>query len=120
MAWKHVSLPHPFLDGDPVEWLKRYYICCKTNGWDDDARAAKLPTLLEGETLAVWSELSEQDQSTYSTAQQWIKKAMAHIEFVSLSGFNQRKQQPGEALSIYVHKLEQLLDQAMPNLDGAT
>ena len=120
MAWKHVSLPHPFSDGDPVEWFKRYDICCKANGWDDDARAAKLPTLLEGEALAVWSELSEQDQSTYSTARRRIKEAMAPIAFVSLSGFNQRKQQPGEALSVYLHELKRLLDQAMPNLDGAT
>ena len=119
MAWKHVSLPHVFSDGDPVEWFKRYDICCKANGWDDDARVAKLPTLLEGEALAIWSELSEQDQSAYSMARRRIKEKMAPIGFLSLSGFNQRKLQPGETLSIYLHELKRLLDQAMPNLASA-
>ena len=120
MAWKHVSLPHVFADGDPVEWFKRYDICCKANGWDAAAaRVAKLPTLLEGEALAIWSELSEQDQSDYSMARWRIKEKMAPIGFLSLSGFNQRKLQPGETLSIYLHELKRLLDQAMPNLASA-
>ena len=120
MAWKHVSLPQPFSEGDPVEWFKGYDICCKANGWDEDARAAKLPTLLEGEALAVWSELKENQQVNYERARWLIIEKMAPAGFVSLSNVNQRKLQPVEVLSVYLHELKRLLNQAIPNLDAAT
>ena len=56
MAYRHISLPQPFVHGDPNEWFKRFEICCRANAWDNAAQAAKLPTLLEGEALAIWLE----------------------------------------------------------------
>ena len=53
MAYKHISLPQTFSAGDPTEWFGRYELCCTANTWDDDMKALKLPTLLEGEALAV-------------------------------------------------------------------
>ena len=38
--------------------------------------------------------------------------------FVSLEAFHSRKLRPGEALSVFVHELKKLLDQAMPGLDA--
>ena len=46
--------------GDVNEWFKRFEICCKANGWTNATSALKLPTLLEGEALAIWLELSEE------------------------------------------------------------
>ena len=65
---RHISLPKPFNSGDANEWFKRFEICCKANGWDDAKKSLKLPTLLEGEALAVWLELTEEQQETYATA----------------------------------------------------
>ena len=45
---------------------------------------------------------------------------MAPAGFVSLSNFNQIILQPREALSVYLHELKRLLNQAIPNLDAAT
>ena len=45
---------------------------------------------------------------------------MAPAGFVSLSNFNQRKLQPREVLSVYLHELKRLLNQAIPNLDAVT
>ena len=45
MAYRHISLPQPFAHGDPKDWFKRFEICCRANAWDDDAKAAKLPTV---------------------------------------------------------------------------
>ena len=59
MAYLHISLPQAFAHGDPKECFKRFEICCRANAWDDDAKAAKLPTLLAGEALTVWLELEE-------------------------------------------------------------
>ena len=41
------------------------------NEWNGATKAVKLPTLLEGEALAVWMELSEEDKEDYAK----VKKA---------------------------------------------
>ena len=91
--------------------------CCKANGWDKETPVLKLPTLLEGEALAIWLELSEEQQGDYATAKKVICDAIMPMEFVSLDGFHQRKLRPGEALSVFVHDLKKLLEQAIPGLD---
>ena len=117
MAERHISLPKPFSSGDANEWFQRFEICSKANGWDNAKKALKLPTLLEGEALAVWLELSEEQQETYATAKKEISTALMPMEFVSLDEFHRRKLRPGEALSVFVHELKKLLEQAMPGLD---
>jgi len=42
---------------------KQYF--CAADGWENEAKAKRLPTLLEGEALAVWLELSEAKQKSY-------------------------------------------------------
>ena len=117
MAERHVSLPKPCANGDVNEWFKRFDICCKANGWNAATSALKLPTLLEGEALAVWLELSEEQQGDYAAAKKGICTAMMPMEFVSLDGFHRRKLRPGEPISVFVHELKQLLEHAMPGLE---
>lgn len=118
-AERHVSLPKPFASGDAKEWFKRFDICCKANGWNEATQALKLPTLLEGEALAIWLELTEEQQGNYTTAKDSIVKTMMPMEFISMDEFHRRKLRPGEALSVFVHDLKKLLDQAMPTLNKA-
>ena len=59
---RHISLPKTFTSGDVSEWFKRFEICCTANEWNAATKALKLPTLLEGEALAIWLELSDDDQ----------------------------------------------------------
>ena len=77
MAEKHISIPKPFSSGDIGEWFQRFEICCKANSWDDAKKALKLPTLLEGEGLAVWLELSEEDQADYKVTKGKMVAKMA-------------------------------------------
>ena len=84
MAEYHVSLPKPFASGDARDWFKRLDICCKANGWDAATEALKVPTLLEGETLAVWSDLEEEQQFNYDTVEEKISNTMMPTKFVSL------------------------------------
>ena len=60
-ANRHIGIPKPFSKGNIREWFLHFEICCRANGWNDEVKAFKLPTLLKGEALAVWLELSEKE-----------------------------------------------------------
>jgi hypothetical protein len=116
---RHISLPKPFSSGDVSEWFRRFEICSKANQWKEETQALKLPTLLEGESLAVWLELSEAEQANVETAKGKLKEKMMPMKFVSLDQFHARKLHPGEPLSVFTHDLKQLLVQAVPDLKDA-
>ena len=116
----HVSLPKTFDSGKVSEWFQRFEICCRANGWDNDKMALKLPTLLEGEALAVWLELTAEEQKDYSATKQKIIDAIKLMSFVSLDDFHKRVLRPQEPLSLYVHELKQLLNQAMLEITAPT
>ena len=113
---RHISIPKSFSEGNAREWFQRFEICCQANGWNDEVKALKLPTLLEGEALAVWLELSQEEQKDIATAKEKMIQKMVPTEFISLEKFQKRKMLPGEAISLYLHELKMLLDQAMPVL----
>ena len=77
MSDKHVSLPKAFSGGDWNEWLLRFDICAEANGWKNDVRVVKLPTLLEGEALAIFTEIGEDERKDYHKA---LKKAFHPTE----------------------------------------
>ena len=79
MAECHVSVPKPFANGDVNEWFKRYEICCKANGWNEAT------TLLQGEALAVWLKLSEEQQQSYATAKKELSIALMPMDRLQLS-----------------------------------
>ena len=93
MAERHISVLKPFTSGDAVEWFTRYEICCKANRWTEGTPALKLPTLLEGEALAVWLELSKEQQADYTTAKAAICEAARettssfHRHSIAIGGF---------------------------------
>ncbi|KAL5500252.1 hypothetical protein EMCRGX_G011777 [Ephydatia muelleri] len=93
-------------------------ICSAANGWNDAAKAAKLPMLLDGEALAVWLELDEDEQKDYKGAKQKIVDVLMPTEFVTLDKFHNRRLLPGEALSVFVHDLKKLLSHAMPGIEA--
>jgi len=117
MADRHISLPKPFSGGDAADWFQRFEICSRANGWNAETKAAKLPTLLEGEALAVWLELTTEQQDDYAIAKKEILSAVMPMGFVSLDEFHQRKLRPGEAISVFVHDLKKLLEIAVPSLN---
>ena len=116
----HVSLPKTFDTGKASEWFQCFEICCRANGWDNDKKALKLPTLLEGEALAVWLELTEDEQKDYAATKKKIIDAIQPMSFISLDDFHKRVLRPEEPLSLYVHELKQLLTQAMPGIAADT
>ena len=86
MANADISLPKPFASGNVHEWFVRFDICSDANRWNDDARAVKLPTLLEGEAVASWMELSAETKKTYAKAKEEILAAKTSIRSVQRPG----------------------------------
>ena len=115
-----ISVPKQFSEGSPADWFQRFEICCTANGWGDETKAKRLPTLLEGEALAVWLELSEAEQKDYKAAKAKMLERMGPVQFVSMDDFHRRRLLPGESLSVFVHELKRLMDQAMPEADAPT
>ena len=58
----------------------------------------KLPTLLEGETLAIWMELSEDEQKDFDDAKKKIVERIVPEVFVTLDEFHKCRLLPGESL----------------------
>ena len=119
MADKHISLPKPFSSGSASDWPKTFVICSTANSWSDEMKAKKLPTLLEGEALAVWLEMEPDHQAKYIAACDTLIKKTSPEAFVSLDEFHKRKLHPGESVTLYAHKLKKLLEQSMPEMEVA-
>ena len=62
--------------GDVVEWFQRFEICSRANEWNNAKKALKLPTLLEGEALAVRVELTDDEQKDYAVTKKKIIDAI--------------------------------------------
>ena len=88
MAERHISLPTPFSSGDVKDWFQRFDICARANGWEAGTKVKKLPTLLEGEALAAWLELTNEQQEDYDEVKKAMEKAMMPMNFVSLDEFH--------------------------------
>ena len=117
---RHISVPKAFAGGDVCEWLTRFEICARANAWDDTRKALTLPTLLEGEALAVWLELSEAEQADYKVIKEKLIAKLRPAGFVLLDEFHARKLRPDESPSLFRHELKKLLERAMPGVDTAT
>lgn len=108
---KHVSVPRIFSCGNFREWLIRFNICSKSNGWDDSKLHFKIATFLEGEALAVYLELSDADQQRFASITDALEKNF-HPETEKLdiiAAFNSREMLPDETPRVFLHHLKNLL-----------
>ena len=55
---------------------------------NDAKKALKLPTVLEGEALAVWVELTDDKQKDYAVTKKKMINAIMPMRFVSLTDFH--------------------------------
>ena len=65
-----------------------------------------LPTLLEGEALAMWMQLSEEDKEDYAEVKKVIKSKLLSTAFTALEKFNGKLTLPSVMLPLYLHDLK--------------
>ena len=83
----HISLPKPFTTGDAVEWFQWFGLCSCANDWNNAKKALKLPTLLEGEALAIWVELTDNEQKDYPITKKKYIDSIMPMPFVLLADY---------------------------------
>ena len=66
------------------------------------------------------AELSEAEQKDYKVAKAKMLERMGPVQFVLMDDFHRRRLLPGESLSVFIHELKWLMDQAMPDADAPT
>jgi len=55
-----LTLPEPLQNEDTTSWFKWFKVCSVANGWDDDKKRLRLPTLLRGRAWAIFDSLGEE------------------------------------------------------------
>ena len=55
----NLALPELLEGEDAKSWFKCYEVCGMANGWNDQKKLSRLPTLLTGHAWAVYDSLHE-------------------------------------------------------------
>lgn len=107
---KHISIPRVFSSGDFKEWLTRFNICAKSNGWDDSKKYDKIATFLEGEALVVYLEMDKSRTSFSDVVAELEKNFHPEAEeFNIITAFNERRMLSNETPRLFLHELKKLL-----------
>ena len=97
----------------------RYDICASANSRNDEAKALRIPTLLEKEALAIFLDIPEDDREVYENVKQALVRVFQPPEarFIALHEFETRKILPGESLQEFLYSIKQLLRKAVPGME---
>ena len=106
---------------DARSWFKRYEVCVAANGWNDQKKFSRLPTLLKGRAWAVYDSLHDEgDTDSYEHLKAAILKRLCpdteEDRIVAREKLSQRRLQEGESVDKIAREVEKLLDQASPGL----
>ena len=115
-----LALPEP-LDGDDARsWFKRYEVCATANGWNDQKKLLRLPTLLKGRSWAVYDSLSDADTDTCEHLKVAILKRLCpdteEDRLVARERLSRRHLRDGESVDELARDVEKLLEKASPGL----
>ena len=83
----------------------------------EEDQAIKLPTLLEGEALVIWLEISAELQKDYSVTKREIQNVIMPMGFILLDKFHRRKLRPGKPIPVLIHDLKKLLEMTIPGMN---
>ena len=92
-------------EGDVVAWLMKVKLVAKLQQVDDVS--SFLPLFLEGDALALYLQLSEEQQSDVTVIERKLTEAFTDSAFKAFSKLT-RKQWEGEPVDVYVNELKRL------------
>lgn len=92
-------------EGDVVSWLKKVNLVAKLQKISD--LASFIPLYLEGDALALYLELSDEDQESAEKIQEKLKVAFSDDAFTAFGKLVQMKW-TGEAVDLYANEIRRL------------
>ena len=118
-----LALPEPLEGEDAKSWFKRYEVCVTANGWNDQKKFSRLPTLLKGRAWAVYDSLHDDgDTDSYEHLKAAILKRLCpdteEDRLVAREKLSRRRLREGESIDELARDVEKMLDQASPGLPG--
>ncbi|KAF4704525.1 hypothetical protein FOZ63_030141 [Perkinsus olseni] len=119
----HTSLPPPFQgrpDESIVEFLTRYGLCVRANGWDESKACWKLSTCLTGRALQAYLSFDENYRSSYNTVRLALLCHLIKPPYQAAAEFRDRHLGAGESVDTLIYDLNKLYFEAHftePNVD---
>lgn len=109
-----VKLSHDIIkafkgEGDVVAWLKKVKLVAKLQKIED--LASFLPLYLEGEALAMYLEMSTEDQNDAKKIEEKLKEAFCDDVFMAFAKLGSYKW-TGEKVDVYANEIRRLADLA--------
>lgn len=92
-------------DGDVVAWITKVKLVARLQKIKD--LASFLPLFLEGDALALYLQLSEEQQASASTVEAKLKEAFTDGTFKAFSKLSQKRWE-GEPVDVFVTELKKL------------
>ena len=115
-----LALPEPLVDDEARSWFKRYEVCASANGWNDQKKLLRLPTLLKGRSWAIYDSLQDEETDTYDHLKAAILKRLCpdteEDRIVARERLSRRVLRKEESIDELARDLEKLLDRASPGL----
>ena len=99
---------------DVVAWLKKFRLVARLQHVGD--AASLLPLYLEGDALALYMEMKEEDQKDISLIEAWLKEAFTDGAFMAYRKLTMVRW-AGERVNVYANKIRQLA--GLAGLEGA-
>ncbi|KAF4651329.1 hypothetical protein FOL47_000485, partial [Perkinsus chesapeaki] len=111
----HTSLPPPFqgrADESIVEFLTRYGLCVRANGWDETKVCWKLSTCLTGRALQVYLSFDDAYRGNYNTIRIALLCHLIKPPYQAAAEFRDRHLEPGESVDTLLYDLNKLYFEA--------
>jgi len=118
-----LALPEPLHDDDALSWFKRYEVCVAANGWNDQTKLLRLPTLLKSRAWAVYDSLGDKHTDTYPHLKAALLARLCpeteEDRMVSCEKLMRRQLRENESIDELAHDIEKLFDRAYSGLPDA-
>ena len=119
-----IALPEVLRGEDAKSCFKRFEVCTGANGWNNEKKLHRVPTLLQGRAWAVYDFLIEEETDTYAHLKEALLQQLCpdtdEERLVARDELSRRRlRESQESIDELARDTEKLLEKALPDLPDA-